>query len=74
MSNFQIIAEPPALNYSSKYGNIREILNKALSITGFQGGGGVGVEDFSPPYVLHKKLIDVGHFSCKERFFGGGLH
>lgn len=60
------------LNYSSKYGNIREILNNALSITSCQGGVGVGVEDFSPHYVLHKKLIDVGHFSCKERFVAGG--
>ena len=32
----------------------------------------MGVKDFSPHYVLHKKLIDVGHFSCKERIFGGG--
>ena len=32
----------------------------------------MAVKDFSPHYVLHKKLIDVGHFSCKERIFGGG--
>ena len=58
------------LNYLSKYRIIREILNKALSITsclGGGGGGGEGVEDFIPHFVLHKKL-DVGHFS----FFGGG--
>ena len=58
------------LNYLSKYRIIREILNKAPSMTGCLGGGGGGeggVEDFIPHFVLHKKL-DVDHFS----FFGGG--
>jgi len=42
-----------------------------------QGGGGVGVEDFSLHDVLQKKCdphIDVGQFSCKKRFFGGAPH
>ena len=43
-----------------------------LSQSQVEGRRGMGVEDFSPHYVLHKKLIDIGHFSCKERFVAGG--
>ena len=40
MSNFQIDATPPSAELLRKYSIVREILNKALSITGCLGGVG----------------------------------
>ena len=37
-----------------------------------EGVGWDGSLRFYSTHVLHKKLIDLSHFSCKERIFGGG--